>query len=283
MILCWAILLQSSVIALLGWTLYSDRAQRPRESGRMPVVMDRTKSEPTGGGTVAPVPVSTPAAQKVAVGSAATRPTAPAPSAPAVGISYQTVNSAPPQGSSPFVRRSASPVASGSLQGVVATPPAPASAMVANRSNPGSVGVPPSSRASSSIIVPVRPINPASAPVEARANVGQAGAVPREPEAELLDIPLPDEVNSVPVAFEETDPEIRGNRESRERLREIQEEFVEGIGGAGRDTTRPDDGPIWKNAQWLADQKYRAQFGHTAFLAQQERAAAALAKELENQ
>jgi hypothetical protein len=155
--------------------------------------------------------------------------------------------------------------------------------MAANRSNYGPAGAL-SSDETSLVVASGGGTNPALAAGTAGADRGQVGADRDETDtAQAVDIPLPDTVNSVPAAFEEADPEILADPESRERLTEIQEEFVEEIGGTERDTRRPDDGPIWRSAQWLADQRYRAQFGHTAFLAQQERAAAALARELEKQ
>lgn len=96
---------------------------------------------------------------------------------------------------------------------------------------------------------------------------------------EVAEVPLPEGVNSVPAAFEEIDPEIAADPEQVQQLREIQNEFRENIGGINRDPSDPAYAADWRAAQWLADQRYRALYGHTAFLRQQERAAAALSRE----
>lgn len=93
-------------------------------------------------------------------------------------------------------------------------------------------------------------------------------------------IEVPEGTNTMPLAFEEMDPDIAADPAMREELERIQDEFVEAI--SGPDGAVPDDIPLkeWRDAQWIADERYRMRFGHEAWLAQQRRAAQALAKDL---
>jgi len=70
---------------------------------------------------------------------------------------------------------------------------------------------------------------------------------------------------AIPVAFQPTPEDARMSEVQRSQLDAIQQTFVQNIGGENQDPYSPDYRQLWKKAQRLSDEQFRALFGQQAF------------------
>lgn len=107
-----------------------------------------------------------------------------------------------------------------------------------------------------------QPQSAAAAPPAAQAPAAGGGA---------SDSPItaPAGNSQIPVAFEDLNPALKFNAQQQAQLKKIQDQFVQDIGGPGQDPSSSAYLKSWQTAQWLSDQRFRAEFGYQAFLYQQ--------------
>lgn len=74
---------------------------------------------------------------------------------------------------------------------------------------------------------------------------------------------------AIPVAFQPLPSDDEWTEVQRKQSTAVQEQFVRDIGGPDQDPASPEYAGRWRQAQWTADQQFRAMFGVQAFLQRQ--------------
>jgi hypothetical protein len=81
-------------------------------------------------------------------------------------------------------------------------------------------------------------------------------------------IVAPEGSTQIPAAFADAGPgESELTAQERQQIGDIQEQFAQTV--AQVESSSPDYRKVWQDAQWLADQQFRALFGNQAFLQRQ--------------
>jgi hypothetical protein len=88
--------------------------------------------------------------------------------------------------------------------------------------------------------------------------------------APTTDIMAPEGVVQIPAAFSDPGPSERPlSAHEQQQVADIQEQFAEAVDTAAKNPSSPDYKKVWQDAQWLADQRFKALFGYQAYLQRQ--------------
>jgi hypothetical protein len=144
---------------------------------------------------------------------------------------------------------------------------AQAAPSAASPSAPGSVAEPsaPAAQDATGSVAPASAGAPQSEPPAATESTGADRSPPRASETEIT---VPDGGVKVPAVLEDPSA-LNLNEQQQDQLKTLQDEFLAALSRGSHDPTDPAYQKLWEVAQTMSDERFKALFGHEAYLIQQ--------------